>query len=368
MKEEPLRRRIGTVIREKWTIERLLGHGGMAAVYVGVHRIGRRDALKILHPEAASSPEIRARFEREARAVNRLRHPGAVEIRDIDVTEDGAPFLVMELLEGESLSDYARRVGPLPLLTLLGFMDQVLDTLAAAHDKDIIHRDIKPGNIFVLDGGAVKVLDFGLARVRQDGDLQSVWTRTGMALGTTPYMPPEQARGRPIDARADIFAVGATMFRLITGRHVHEAPADYELLLKMGREPAPPLASLAEGAPPALCRVVDRALAFDREQRYASARQMLEDIRALRAARAPQHVGRREGIVSEDLTMPQRAARGAPPTPTTKPREAGVEVPIDWVESSTTMELSGSDIIADHGEPSAPIEPTATSPVAPRKP
>jgi eukaryotic-like serine/threonine-protein kinase len=358
MKEEPLLRRIGTVIREKWTIERLLGHGGMAAVYVGVHRIGRRDALKILHPEAANSPEIRARFEREARAVNRLRHPGAVEIRDIDVTEDGAPFLVMELLEGESLSDYARRVGPLPLPTLLSFMDQVLDTIAAAHDKDIIHRDIKPGNIFVLDGGTVKVLDFGLARVRQDGDLQSVWTRTGMALGTTPYMPPEQARGRPIDARADIFAVGATMFKLITGRHVHEASADYELLLKMGREPAPPLASLAEGAPLALCMVVDRALAFDREQRYANARQMLEDIRSLHAGRGPQHACRLEGIDGEAITMPQRAALRAPAEGAAPPRDAGINIPVEWVETSTTMELSGSDLMADHTEPSTPLELT----------
>src|SRR6185369_16274533 len=112
--EDDFQRRVGTVIREKWTLERLLGVGGMAAVYVGMHRIGRRDAIKILHPEAAQSKEIRDRFEREAHAVNRFRHPGAVEIRDIDVTEDGAPFLVMELLVGESLGDRTVRLGKLP--------------------------------------------------------------------------------------------------------------------------------------------------------------------------------------------------------------------------------------------------------------
>src|SRR6185295_1583289 len=111
--EDDFQRRVGTVVREKWTLVRLLGAGGMAAVYVGVHRIGRRDALKILHREAAKSKEVCIRFEREAQAVNRFRHPGAVEIRDIDVTEDGAPFLVMELLVGQSLGDRAVRLGKL---------------------------------------------------------------------------------------------------------------------------------------------------------------------------------------------------------------------------------------------------------------
>src|SRR5689334_5545076 len=166
MHDDRLLQRIGTTIREKWTLERLLGVGGMAAVYVGMHRIGRRDALKILHAEAAKSKEIRDRFEREAHAANRFRHPGAVEIRDIDVTEDGAPFLVMELLEGESLADRVKRRG-IPLSELLEYIDQVLDTLAAAHQKGIVHRDIKPANLFVLEEGPIKVLDFGLARIRQ---------------------------------------------------------------------------------------------------------------------------------------------------------------------------------------------------------
>src|SRR6185436_18594851 len=118
MTEDDFQRRVGTLVRDKWTLVRLLGVGGMAAVYVGVHRIGRKDALKILHRDAARSKEVCLRFEREAQAVNRFRHPGAVEIRDIDVTEDGAPFLVMELLNGESLMDRELRVGRIPLLAL----------------------------------------------------------------------------------------------------------------------------------------------------------------------------------------------------------------------------------------------------------
>jgi eukaryotic-like serine/threonine-protein kinase len=295
-------RRVGTTVRDKWTIERLLGLGGMAAVYEGVHRIGRRDALKILHPEAARSKDICQRFEREAQAVNRFRHPGAVEIRDIDTTEQGEPFLVMELLVGESLAERIDRLGGITLGELLGHMEQVLDTLVAAHAQEIVHRDIKPANLFVLEDGRMKVLDFGLARIRQ-ADAQGAWTQTGMALGTTPYMPPEQAKGRDIDARADLFAVGATLFRLTAGRHVHEAESDFDLLVKMAKMPAPPLATVAVGAPRDLCLVVDRALAFDRDQRYPEAALMLEDVRALRRGQHPPYATRR-ATLADERTVP----------------------------------------------------------------
>src|SRR3954447_1789880 len=135
-------KRVGTTLCGKWTLERLLGVGGMAAVYVGLHKIGRREAIKILHAEVARSKDLRARFEQEAHAVNRFTHPGAVEIRDIDVTDDGAPFLVMELLEGEPLSDRARRPGGVALDDVLRFADELLDVLVAAHAQGIIHRDI----------------------------------------------------------------------------------------------------------------------------------------------------------------------------------------------------------------------------------
>ncbi|MGK3994791.1 serine/threonine-protein kinase [Sorangium sp. So ce1024] len=311
MSSDTALRRVGTTIRNKWTLERLLGAGGMAAVYVGVHRIGRRDALKILHPQAAKSKEICDRFEREAQAANRFHHPGAVEIRDIDVAEDGAPFLVMELLDGESLAERERRLGGLPLAEVLDFTAQVLDTLGAAHAQGIIHRDVKPANLYVVRedpattplpglGPRIKVLDFGLARIRQDSSLQGELTRMGIVLGTTPYMPPEQAKGRDIDARADLFAIGATMFRLIAGRHVHEASNDYDLLLKMGKEPAPPLAQHAPRTPRDVCLVVDRALAFDRDQRYPDARHMLEDVRALLRGEPPPFASRFAHAVDPD--------------------------------------------------------------------
>jgi serine/threonine protein kinase len=286
MHDDDFQARVGTIIRDKWTLVRLLGVGGMAAVYVGVHRIGRRDALKILHPEAAKSKEVCVRFEREAQAVNRFRHPGAVEIRDIDVTEDGAPFLVMELLVGESLGDRVSRAGKLPVAEVLSHVDQALDVLAAAHEQGIIHRDIKPANLFLTTEGQIKVLDFGLARMHEI-TVDSLRTKEGTTLGTTPYMPPEQARGRAIDTRADIFAVGATMFRLLAGRYLHEAGSAFELLLKMGRDPAPSLRSVAPDIPEQVAMVVDRAIAFDRDQRYPDARSMLADVRAVAKGALP---------------------------------------------------------------------------------
>ncbi|WP_437707911.1 protein kinase [Sorangium sp. So ce448] len=286
MDDQELQRRVGTVLCGKWTIERLLGSGGMAAVYVGAHKIGRRDAIKILHPEIARMPELRARFDQEAQAVNRFVHPGAVEIRDIDTTADGCPFLVMELLDGESLAGYARRLGSVDMAELLGMVDGLLDVLAAAHAHGIIHRDIKPDNLFRLRDGRLKVLDFGVARVRQAA-ADYVRTRTGTTLGTVAYMPPEQVRGDEIDARADLFAVGATMFRLITKRRIHDASSDTDLVVKMATLPAPPLASVAPETPQWVCAIVDRALAFDRGERYPSATVMQQDVRAVLSGQPP---------------------------------------------------------------------------------
>src|SRR5262245_15448349 len=180
----------------------------MAAVYVGVHKIGRRAAIKILHPEVAANRELARRFEQEAHAVNKFSHPGAVEILDIDVTQDGAPFLVMELLDGEPLSDLVE-AGKIDVAQMLRLMDELLDVLAAAHEKRIIHRDIKPDNLFVLRDGRLKVLDFGIAQMRQ-GAPKTIHTAAGVTIGTLTYMSPEQVAGREIDGRADLFAVGCT--------------------------------------------------------------------------------------------------------------------------------------------------------------
>ena len=311
MDDASFAKRVGTTLRGKWTLEKLLGVGGMAAVYSAAHKIGRRDAIKILHPEIAASAELRARFEQEAHAVNRFRHPGAVEIRDIDVSEDGAPFLVMELLEGETVSERARRDGGVPLDEALRLADELLDVLAAAHAEGIVHRDIKPDNLFLLHDGRLKVLDFGIARMRIGAPGQNV-TRTGTALGTASYMPPEQVKGLDVDGRADLFAAGATLFRLLARRRIHEADSEIELMMRMASEAAPPLATIAPALPSGVCDVVDRALAYDRERRYPDARTMQSDVRALRRGEMPPFASARLAAGDRPNVLPAATTSSRP--------------------------------------------------------
>jgi serine/threonine-protein kinase len=275
------RRRVGELLKGKWRLERLLGIGGMAAVYEAVHRNGKRVAVKMLHPHVAAHEDIRARFLREGYVANRVSHPGAVSVLDDDVADDGAVFLVMELLEGETLNSRAARSGgKLDLATVLALADRLLDVLAAAHAQGIVHRDLKPENVFLTREGQLKVLDFGIARLR-DASSSAHATSTGVSMGTPAYMAPEQARGRwtLVDAQTDLWAVGATMFVLLTGRDVHEAATLNELLLAAMTNPAPPLASLV-AIPADVAGVVDRALAFEKSARWADARAMQIAVRA----------------------------------------------------------------------------------------
>jgi serine/threonine-protein kinase len=274
--------RIGQMLGGKWRIDGLLDVGGMAAVYVATHRNGRRCAIKILHARFARDPEVRKRFLREGYVANKIGHPGAVAILDDDIAEDGAPFLVMELLEGDSLASLLNRVGgKLPVAEVLAIAGQILEVLEVAHGHGIIHRDIKPGNVFVTTGGHAKLLDFGLARIR-DGALSLIPTAAGVVMGTAGYMAPEQARGTPdqVDARSDIFSVGAVMYRALTGRRIHEKQSAFDVMLASMKEQAGSLAAAVPGARPLLVQAVDRALAFEKPARWQSARAMFEALRA----------------------------------------------------------------------------------------
>jgi serine/threonine-protein kinase len=273
--------RVGITLKDKWTLEELLGVGGMAAVYAATHRNGMRVAVKMLHPELSLNAEVRTRFLREGYVANRVEHPGAVIVLDDESVDDGSVFLVMELLEGETLAHrFERKARSLAAPQILLIADQVLDVLAAAHEKQIVHRDIKPDNIFITKTGIVKLLDFGIARLRELST-QSSATRSGSTMGTPAYMAPEQARARwdEVDARTDLWAVGATMFKLLSGRVVHVAETLNEQLLAAMTVPAPPIASLVPTAPIPLVSIVDKALAFDREDRWPDARQMQEAVR-----------------------------------------------------------------------------------------
>jgi serine/threonine-protein kinase len=273
---------VGQTLNGKWRVDRLLDVGGMGSVYEGTHRNGRRAALKVLHTRFARDPEVRKRFLREGYVANKIGHPGAVAILDDDTAEDGSPYLVMELLEGESLAGWLQRVGGrLPVTEVLAVSGQVLEVLACAHPNGIVHRDIKPANVFVTTAGHAKLLDFGLARVR-DGTLSLIPTAQGVVMGTAGYMAPEQARGHSdhIDARTDLFAVGAVMFRCVSGRRIHEKPTAVDMTVAAMKEQAPSLATVLPGVGPLLAAAVDRALAFDKADRWQSARAMFEALRA----------------------------------------------------------------------------------------
>jgi serine/threonine-protein kinase len=270
--------RIGTTIREKYRIESVLGVGGMATVYLATHRNGSRAALKILHPELAVRDVHRDRFIREAYVANSIDHSAPVRVVDDDVAEDNCPYLVMELLEGETLEARRRRLGRLDAREVLVLSYALCDALGAAHAAGVVHRDIKPENLFLTKSGELKVLDFGIARVRQEGGVMG--TRTGVMMGTPAFMPPEQALGRraEINERTDLWAAGATMFTLLSGRVVHEADSPEEMMVWAATRPAQPLVEVLPEIPLTIAAIVDKALSFKGSDRFSSAHAMRDAI------------------------------------------------------------------------------------------
>ena len=277
--------RVGTVINGKWRIDARIGSGGMATVYAVTSQRGDRAAIKMLHSQLSRDEGTKARFLREAYVANAINHPGVVSVLEDGVTEDGAVFLVLELLEGETME--ARRVrcgGALPIDMALDYADQTLDALAAAHDKGIVHRDIKPDNVFLTNDGRVKLLDFGLARMK---DTRVEATAVGVTIGTPEFMPPEQALGRSseVDARSDVWGLGATLFTAITGKYVHEAETLHQQLVASATQRARGIRTLAPHVTPGVGFVIDKALELERNDRWPSAREMQKAFREARGNR-----------------------------------------------------------------------------------
>jgi eukaryotic-like serine/threonine-protein kinase len=276
--------RVGSLIGGKWRIERVLGIGGMASVYYAVHQHNQRQvAIKILHQEFCHVEDIRRRFSLEARAANRVNHRGAVPVLDDGVLPNGTPYMVMDFLEGISLQQRWENCDcKLSVEEVFGVTERLLEILDAAHHAGVLHRDIKPENIFLTTDGEVKLLDFGISKLN-DADAQSHKTQVGSTMGTPAFMSPEQARGRwdELDPRADLFAVGATMYALLSGRPIHQADTANELLLKVMTEPAASLRIAAPDVPEAAAHVVDKAIAFDKNHRFPSAQEMALAVHAV---------------------------------------------------------------------------------------
>ncbi len=272
--------RVGHVVRGKWRLDSLLGAGGTAAVYVATHRNRSRAAVKMLHPELSVEPSVRASFLREGYAANGVPHEGVVRVLDDDVAEDGSAFLVMELLEGQTLEErLAQSSGPLAMDEACKVTDRVLDILAAAHAQGIQHRDVTPKNVFVLRDGRVKLIDFGSAFVAELNQ-QSGATLVCAPMGTPQYMSPELARGRfaDVDPRTDVFACGALLYAMLTGKAPRRADTVNEELLAAMTEPVPSIATVRPELPRCIVDLVDRALAFEKTDRWPGARAMQDAL------------------------------------------------------------------------------------------
>jgi len=265
------------MLAQKYRLHRLLGDGSAGEVWEAENTlVGRRVAVKILHRELALHPDIRARFMAEARAAGRIMHPNVVGVFDLGESEDGTPFMVMELCDGEMLSTVTEERGAVGAAYAAELVSQVTKALQAAHALGIVHRDLKPANIMVVhprpDQPLVKVLDFGIAvSVHSQG--LSPGDR-GRVFGTPAYMAPEQAVGGPIDHRADLYAVGAILYELLSGRAPFGGESAEEVLEQVRRRPPKPLKSVARNVPRDLEILVRRALAKDPARRPGSAREM----------------------------------------------------------------------------------------------
>jgi eukaryotic-like serine/threonine-protein kinase len=280
----------GDLISGKYRLARLLGAGGMGSVWAARNELTDRDfAIKFLHPKLADNKEALQRFFLEARACGQIKHPAVVDVYDMGQAEDGSPYLVMELLEGEGFDQRLGRAGcfrPAEAAVWIAFVARGLEE---AHVRGLVHRDLKPGNIFFAldDRGDVipKLLDFGVSKATRTGSEPNlVLTNTGAVLGSPAYMSPEQARGdADVDGRSDVWSLGVILYEALTGKLPFDAPNYNALMVMIITRPHRPLAEAAAGVPSELSKIVDQALAKDRADRVATARELAERLEAVAA-------------------------------------------------------------------------------------
>jgi eukaryotic-like serine/threonine-protein kinase len=287
---------VGTVVGGRYYVRRLCGEGGMGRVFEAEHiDIGRRVALKILHPAYSQTPDLVERLRREARAASKISHPNVVDVFDSGTTPDGAFFFVMEYLEGIELGELIYREGKLDIRRALHIGGQICRALQAAHDARVIHRDLKPENVLILtrDGQKdfVKVLDFGIAKSGEidnldnerdsHGDIRRRLTHPGMTMGTPEYMAPEQAAGRPADPRSDIYAVGGLLYEMLSGKAPFEGANFMEILHKKATSMPASLSTFRDDVPPALESLIMRSMAKEPDQRPRSMDEVARELSAL---------------------------------------------------------------------------------------
>ncbi len=349
---------------------RQIGAGGMGAVWLAEHAmLGRRAAVKVLHPAVTAQPDVVIRFFNEARAASMIADPGIVQIFDYGHHVDGSAYIVMELLEGEPLDKRLARTGRLAVGDALRLMRQVAASLATAHARGIVHRDLKPENIFltpdaeVPGGERAKLLDFGIAKLSADPD-SGIKTQTYAVMGTPLFMSPEQCRGAGgVDARSDVYSLGCVLFMLITGEPPFAGDGMGEIIAMHLREPAPRLAARAPWVPHELDEAVARCLAKDPAERFASATELAAVLETIKARISVTPVEPSASLVtSRAATTTLSAGALATPSDHGRPRRAWVVL----AGGITALALVAILGVTRSGDAPVPIDapPPVTVPIA----
>lgn len=315
---------VGVTLSDTYVVERVLGEGGMGRVYMARHtRIAqKRVAVKVLHNQYACNAQVLARFQREAEAAAAVSHPNVVTVLDVARTPQGQPYLVCEYLEGTDLAEHLRAVRKLDVPAALHITRQICRGLAAAHRSGVIHRDLKPQNVFLVgDSSAgisarpiVKILDFGLSRFLDPAPGDQL-TQTGVILGTPSYMAPEQARARPVDLRADIYGVGAILYTALTGRPPYLEDTPHATILAVLHGEPPPPRSIEQSIPEALEAILLRALAREPENRFPDAEALERALDAYEARMGIDSLPPRVALLPEPVQAPALAPAPAPAPP-----------------------------------------------------
>jgi hypothetical protein len=347
-----------------YEIRRQLGAGGMGAVYVAEHALlGRQAAVKVLLPELCKNPDVVARFFHEAKAATAIRHPSIVEVFDFGYMPDGAAYIVMELLEGESLSSRLRRVGRLPVPHAISMTRQIANALAAAHARKIVHRDLKPDNIHIVvdpevaGGERIKLLDFGIAKLAVDLAATGIArTSTGMLMGTPIYMSPEQCRSAgQVDHRSDLYSLGCILHEMLTGAPPFMGEGAGDLIAKHIMVAPPPPSSLVAGVPPDVDALVARLLQKSPNDRLQSAADLAAACSHLVPSLTP---------ISIPIPSPSSSSPiAAMPTPLATPLPIATPPPV----ASGTPAPAPAQLARVLAEPAAPIPvaPPAVTPIPP---